>query len=443
MSGHSNPALGRAIRLAIAALLATPWNAHAAPRTLSLTEAVGLALDNAPAVVQAEGQIRASHAQVRAAYAAFVPAVSLSAGATRQLVPTGTATRVENGQVIILSQQPWSSNGSLGANVELFGGGSRIFDLQQAHSGEKAARANQVAQRFLTELQVKQQYFNVLAARESETAARAQLEQAERQLRDAVAKLRSQSATKSDSLRSEIQVRNAELALLTAQNDRNAAEAGLGRLVGESEPVTASGTDVGEAVTLGLDQQALLALADQGPLVRQAEADLANSQAGRWGALARYLPTVSASYSRGASGTSQGFELSSDYSYTSSMRLSLSFPLFDQLNREQQVVQASVAVDDAEAALRDAHLAARQNLVQALGDFNTAVQRADAQSATVDAAEEDLRVQQQRYAAGSATLLDALASQTQLTQARQALIRARYDARIAKAQLEALVGRQL
>jgi outer membrane protein len=61
----------------------------------------------------------------------------------------------------------------------------------------------------------------------------------------------------------------------------------------------------------------------------------------------------------------------------------------------------------------------------------------------VDAAREDLRVQQQRYNAGGSTLLDVLTSQTQLDQARRDLIRARYDQRVAKAQLEALVAREL
>ena len=65
------------------------------------------------------------------------------------------------------------------------------------------------------------------------------------------------------------------------------------------------------------------------------------------------------------------------------------------------------------------------------------------QTATVEAAEEDLRVQQQRYAVGASTLLDVLTSQTQLNEARRDLIRARYDLRVAKAQLEALVGRDL
>ena len=107
------------------------------------------------------------------------------------------------------------------------------------------------------------------------------------------------------------------------------------------------------------------------------------------------------------------------------------------------MVRSSVAVDNAEASLRDARLGALESLSRSLGAFRSAGQRAAAQQATVVAAVEDLRVQQQRYAAGSSTLLDVLTSQAQLDQARQALIQARYDQRIAKAELEALVGRDL
>src|SRR5258705_5770697 len=125
------------------------------------------------------------------------------------------------------------------------------------------------------------------------------------------------------------------------------------------------------------------------------------------------------------------------------MRLSLSFPIFNQFQREGQVVQADVTYDNAEAALRDALLAARQDLTQVLGVYRTADDRLESQRLTVEASEEDLRVQQARYKVGGSTFLDVLTSEAQLDQARLALIRARYDRRVARAQLEALVGRDL
>ena len=52
-------------------------------------------------------------------------------------------------------------------------------------------------------------------------------------------------------------------------------------------------------------------------------------------------------------------------------------------------------------------------------------------------------MQNQRYALGASTLLDVLTSQSTLNQSRFSLIQARYDARSARAQIEALVGRDL
>jgi outer membrane protein len=107
------------------------------------------------------------------------------------------------------------------------------------------------------------------------------------------------------------------------------------------------------------------------------------------------------------------------------------------------VVRADVALQNADAALRDAKLLARQNFVQYWGALRTAQQQVSIQTASVAAAEEDLRVQKQRYELGASTLLDVLTSEANVIQARSALIQARYNYRVAKAQIEALVGRDL
>jgi len=111
--------------------------------------------------------------------------------------------------------------------------------------------------------------------------------------------------------------------------------------------------------------------------------------------------------------------------------------------REEQVVRAKVSQINAEASLRDTQLGATQLLTQNIGALRSASQRVAVQVASVAAAEEDVRVQQQRYNIGASTLLDLITSQAALAQAKQALIQARYDYRIARAQLEALIGRNL
>jgi len=430
--------------LLVTAAVSASAPADTVPRPISLEEALALAQRNAPAVIQAEGQKRTSDAGVRAAYAAFLPSLSVSAGASRQIPTRAGQTRVENGQVLTLSPEPWSFSAGLGASVDLFTGGGRFFDLRQARVQAAGAAANLVIQRFSTTLAVKQQFFGVLAARESEAAARAQLDQAAQQLKTSILRLKQRVVTRSDSLRSEIQVHNARLAVLQARTALDVADASLTRAVGAPYLVTAAADESLDRPGLPLDDETLRRLALDGPAVQSASSSLQEAQAALRGAWTSYLPTVTASYSRSGNGTGADFTLSTqDYSYSGSLRLSLSLPIFQRLQRVQQVTQAQVALQNAEAALRDARLAALQGLTQSLGSFHAAEERVATQTATLGAAEEDLREQQEKYQIGAATLLDVLTSQTTLDQARHDLIQARYDQRVARAQLEALVARSL
>ncbi|MDQ8155540.1 MAG: TolC family protein [Gemmatimonadota bacterium] len=408
-------------------------------RAIALEDAVRQAQRNAPAAVTARNTLRTSAAAVRTAYAQYIPSLSVSGSGSRQ----GGETFFQ-GQLIPYSGAPWSFSRGMSANLELFDGGRRWYNLKSAQANVDAADAGETTQRYNIALQVKQQYFAVLAARESESAARRQLDQAQEQLKSSTAKVRAGAATKSDSLRSAIQVGNGRLALLTSQNNLRVANAALSRLIGASDVVTASPADTAEMGRIVLDSAQLTAMAMDGPSVRQAEAALVAARAARKAARTPYMPTVSSSYSLSGNNTSQDFDWGSGrIPKQNSLRFSLNFPLFNNLSREENVTRTTVAEENAVAALRDARLAQQQSLVQFLGAFRTAEERVAIQLSTVAAAEEDLRVQQQRYNLGASVLLDLLTSQTTLDQARAALIQARYDARIAKAQVEALVGRDL
>ena len=187
--------------LLVTAAVSSSAPAVTAPRPIPLAEAVALAQRNAPAIIQAEGQKRTSDAGVRAAFAAFLPAVSVSAGASRQLPTQAGQTRVENGQVVTLAPEPWSLNAGLSASVDLFTGGGRFFDLRQARAQAAGAAVSLAAQRFNTTLAVQQRFFGVLAARETEAAASAQLEQATQQRKTSLLRYRQRVVTRSDSLR--------------------------------------------------------------------------------------------------------------------------------------------------------------------------------------------------------------------------------------------------
>ena len=427
--------------LALACLLPSALAAQGAAssgaRPISLDEAVRLAQQNAPAAVQARGQLRTTDAAIRSAYGSFIPTLNLSYGSNKQ----GGETFFQ-GQLVPFRGDPWNFNRGLQTNLELFDGGRRLFQLRSARANQDAAESNERLQRYLVALNVKQQYFNVLASSEARVAAEAQLAQAEQQFRSAVARVSAGAATVSDSLRSVILVGNARLALLTAQNDLRVSNANLTRLVGTPFEVTAGSAD--SVTVVRLDSAAIERAIEEAPSILQAKSDLAAASASYRASRTPYLPTLSMSYSLTGNRTDDNFALTGgQFARANALRFSLNYPVFNGFVREENITRASVAEANAQAQLRDARLAARQQLTQFVGALRLAEERVAIQLASVAAAEEDLRVQNQRYALGSSTLLDVLTSQTQLNQARSALIQARYDARVARAQIEALIGRDL
>ena len=420
--------------------LAAQASADSVARPISLDDAVRLAQRNAPSTVQASGNVRANAASVRSAYLAYIPSLSFSSGATKQ----GGDRFDSQGQLVPFTGAAWSYNSGMTMNLQLFDGGSRLFELRSAKANVNAAEANETLQRYNVALNVKQQYYAVLAARESEAAAKAQFEQANEALKTSSAKVAAGAATKSDSLRAVIQVGNAQLALIQARNNLNIANASLTRLVATPFVVTATPDDSAEAITLDSDSATIATLALRGPGVRSAEQNFGAARANTRTSLTSYLPTISLNYNRGGNGLDSRFGWGDNrYAYSETMRFNLQFPFFNQGTREEAVVRARVAEDNAEAQLRDTRFLAQQQLTQFMSAFRSAEQRVQIQLASVAAAEEDLRVQQRRYQLGASTFLDVLSSQVTLNQARAALIQARFDGRVAKAQIETLTGKEM
>jgi outer membrane protein len=415
-----------------------------AARPIRLRDAVEQAQRNAPAAVAARGLERNAAAANRSALAAYMPALTLNAGSART-----QGVQFFQGALVPLRGDPWNYNNGLAASLQLFDGNQRWHELSRSRAVADAADAAIVQARFDASLQTKQQFYAALAARGRFRFARALLTEAEQQLKASTARFVAGVATKSDSLRSAIQLGNARLAVLTAENDRRVANAALTRVIGSPVLVTPALDDTVDATEPLPSEQELEQLIARSPTVMQAEANLMAARASRKSQRSAYLPSLTMSYNYAYTQTSRTFSSSDLWLFSGGnpnrqqLNFNFSYPLFNGLVREQQSVQTDVALRNAEAQLRDARLGARQTLTQQLRALDNAEARAGVQVAAIAAAEEDLRVQQQRYALGASTLLDLLTSQTQLNQARQALIQARFDGRIARAQLSALIGREM
>ncbi len=408
-------------------------------RQISLADALRLANDNNVSNITADNAIRTANNTLRATRAAMYPTLTATAGQTKS-----AGQRLgQSGQLVDFTGA-WTYSTGLNSGITLFDAGKMFADVRTQRANVAAAEANNINTEFSVALQVKQAYNAVLAAKESENAARAQLATAQQQLQTSIAKVNAGAANVSDSLRSVVQVGNAQLAVLQAQNTFRTQSATLTRLVGTSYFLTAQLTDTVDHVAAPIDSASVMQLALSGPTIRAAEASMNSAQAAQRSAKSAYLPTITANANVGGNGAGAFYGLNGNpFPYSRGVSVNINYPIFNRFQRENQIAAAQISYDNAAASARDARLAAQQNVITGLAALHNAEEAMRVQQTNVRASQEDLRVVQQRYNLGASTLLDVLTSQQNLVNAQQQLIQARLTYRNARAQIEAAVGRDL
>src|SRR3989454_748128 len=423
--------------LVVGILLGTLLAAPAAAQQVQVTlqEAIQRAFQVQPAMVQARGDQSNASAQRLAAVGALIPTLTVNSSA----FPASPALIV-NG--LPPQAGTYQYNTGLTLNVDLFDGLRRIQRYRNAAATAEAANAGYTNQTFQVTLQTKQAFYNALATEELVRVAESQVVRARQQLQISVEKLHAGSATRSDSLRSTVDYGNARIALLQAQANLASAQANLGRQIGIDSLVRAVPDSTLPALpdSTGLRAAAL----ENSPQVEQADAQASAARAQVWSARAQYWPRLNVSYGNTRSGiTDPRVPFLTSYPERFSWTFGLSWNLFNGFVREQNQVNASVARDNAEARAADTRRFVSAQLTQQLAALATAFEQINIARDNLAAATEDLRVQNERYRVGAATILDLLTSQAALTQAEVNVVQTRFNYLIARAQVEAVVGRKL
>lgn len=402
-----------------------------APR-VTLDQAIARAARLDPNYVRALGQVDNAEWGRRAALAVFVlPSLGVSIDATRystEFFNIGTGRN-----------QSDAVNATFQASYDLFNA-RKLADLGRTRAELESADAGELEQRFRSALLTEADYYDVLQNQELARVAADRTQRAEEGLGIARARVVSGAAVQSDSLQLVLELTQARTDQLRRDAALRVARLQLGRRVGEAGPVDAEPVDTAPApeLPLGLDEAVQLAVT-QGPQYRAARAGERAASALLKAERGQYLPQV----------TLLGTHVRFDDSFfpsarnVSSIALSVSLPIWDDGRRELAISQARVNRDVSRAIREDLERAARPDVTQAYEAYVTARATAALSSTGVLVAQENYRVQESRYRAGSTTILDVLDAQIRLTQSEADLVQARYAARLALAGLEAILGHRL
>jgi outer membrane protein len=427
--------------LVILVSLLAPLRLAAQDRAITLADALKLARQTQPSVIQAQGQVETSAAQRRSAWGAFLPSLTASSSASDFFSEGASRIDPVTGQLLSGNTTNRSLNGSLRASVDLFTGFRRGAELKVARAGQTEAEAGLVDAKFAQDLATTNQFFDALSAAQLVGVRESSVRRAEEQLKVSVAKLHAGSATRSDSLRSLVTLGSTQLDLIQTQTDLATAEAGLARLVGETGRVRALEDSSFHQLAAMPDTAALRQEAEtKSPRVQTAVAGANVASANLSASRAAYWPSLTL-----GANTSWNGSRANDYTFFNQrqLSLSLSWDIFNGFDRELTIAQRRASLDVAEATAADERRAVDAALTQYLAQLESARATIDITATSVAAATEDLRVQQERYRLGASTIVDVLTSQEALNQAEVDVVNARFNYLRAKAQLEALIGRTL
>lgn len=433
---------GRIWRVAGAlALLPAALVAQGERPAVTLDEAIRLAEQVQPSMVSAQTAIYNAEARLRVTSGAFLPNLNLSTSGSTNF--SEGPQRVDNatGQIISGDTRSSSIGASISTSIDLFTGFRRGADRRAARAQLAAAEASLTNATFTQRLATMNLFYDALAAEQLLGVREASLRRAEEQFNAAVNRLQAGAATRSDSLRSLVTMGQARLQLITAQTQLATAEANLGRIIGREGRVRAVTDSALYQVRTLLDTAGLRAEAlANAPTVQTAMANADAAQASLSASKAAYWPSLSLSANNQFSGASRN-----DYEiYQSrSASISLSWPIFNRFNREQSIRNQASALDVAQANVGEARRQVLASLTTRLAELSAAETRIEITGISVVAATEDLRVQQERYRLGLATIVDLLTAQESLNQAEVDAVNARFDYLRARAQIETLIGRPL
>lgn len=432
------------ILLAGASLLATlpvaaqlndgqPDPDYTVPERLDLDYALAYALDNNFAIRQAKERIRQQEGIVLEVRSAQIPNVSASAAYQRNADDVSTNGRDHAWSVDITARQILYAGGGVTANVK-----SQQLALEAATLALRS-----VINDALVDVRIR--FFTVLLNREKIKVQEQNVELLQRQLLDVKNRYEAGTVSNFEVLRAEVALANAQPALITARNDYRLAIEELRQALGyvaESETNVTKvpeflGTLEFKPATFDL-RSALSTAREQRPdllrlekLTAAAEEGVVVRQAGR-------LPTVSAFGSYDWRRSPVSSPRSSLDGWT--VGLQSSWDIFDGRATAGRVAQARSFLEQTKLAFAEAQLSVDVEVRRAISTFQQAGELAEASQKVVEQAEEAVRLADARYSAGTATQLDVLTSQVDLTTARLNQVQAYYSYNVAVASVRNAMG---
>lgn len=406
-------------------------------RTVTLSDAVEIALTNSPRVQAQAAEVAATRARAGIARAATKLQVSTATFATTGTMPNIIAgpPGVEPTPLTAIPDRARLDQNVMGM-YPIYTGGRLKAQLRSAEALVGAAASDARSSELDTALNAKTAFRRVLLGQRIMDAYQKRVDEARERVRIAEAAFEQGRIARFDLLRNQTELAEAEQALVNAQRDADIALVDLKSALGVSQAstLTPSGELTFEAPAGTLREAEPTALARR-PEIAAARARLRSAEAGLRATSSGYRPQV---YAVGM----QDFSVQSADSFERGFTVGIAaaIPLYDAGRRRSEVAESQAVLARARAEEREAVLTVTHDVAASWAGLQAAAKNVTFSQTAVQQAEEDYRVIRLRYEAGKATNVEVLDAIAALTRARTNQAQALFDYNTARDQLARATG---
>ena len=390
---------------------------------LDLRRCIAIAMERHPGIQAAAGTIRAGESRIGQARSGYYPQLNGSAGYSRT-DPTASAGQVYDS---------YSSSLALSQNLYDFGKTSTQVKIQELNRDSSRSDLDNI--RTQVSFGVKQAYFGLLQTGRNRDVSRELVGQFRQHLDQARAFFEVGTKPKFDVTKAEVDLSNAKLNLIKAENAFRLARVALNNAMGLPEAPDYEVADQLSSQRVEIDLNEILRKAyDRRPDLKAIAVKKQSLEQGIELARKGYYPSVTGNAGYGWGGGT--FPLDQGWS----IGAQLNVPLFSGFSTKYQVAEAQANLEVLaanEALLRQT---IDQDVKQAWLNLNEAADRGAAAELVVRQAAENLDLANGRYASGVGSPIEVTDALVAASNAKTAQISALYDYKLAQSSLEKAAG---
>lgn len=353
-------------------------------------------------------------------------------------VKWSTTAYAVGGETYDLYNRDSSYGNVLEASIPLYSGGKLENNIKSNEIGVDISDLNLEDTKQQVKLNATQGYYKILQCRNLVGVNKESVDQLQAHLNTVNAKYSAGTVAKSDVLRSQVELADAQQSLVNAQNNYDLSVSSLDNIIGlpittklnikDELRYTKYDYNLPECIDIAMNNRPDGIAANKA--IEQAQAQVDIAKAGN-------LPEVAA-YAGYTIDGNNAFKHDSAEQYQ--IGVQASWNVFDNNVTKAQTKQAEAALAKAQEAAEYTKENIQLDVQQAYLNLLSAEKNIQTTSVAVNQASEDYNIAQVRYTAGVGTNIDVMDARVALTTAKTNYVQALYDYNTSKAQLDKAMG---